>query len=243
MIIINPTYFVCNPGFPSQSTEDARGSWTPWRRISDKVLTFHPLSPFIHPLFPFIHPFSFPSTPSPSIHFFPLSPSTPSAFQLCQFFQSIHLTLPPPLLPTHIHLLRHIFCCHIQLLLWSQSFKCSCHSHQYFPPSISSSSISGITFKFQGVPSLARDALPKPEVFFHGHDPDGIFMMTRIMSVATILMVLILRRLRGLRYWTGLTDCQRGEFTAWVNHSFLICWDSLFWTLLYVYNLNPQYPI
>ena len=22
---------------------------------------------------------------------------------------------------------------------------------------------------------MARDALPKPEVFFHGHDPDGIF--------------------------------------------------------------------
>ena len=63
------------------------------------------------------------------------------------------------------------------------------------------------------------------------------------MNVATILTVLILRRLRGLRYWTGLTDCQRGEFTAWVNHSFLICWDSLFWTLLYVYNLNPQWPI
>jgi len=28
-----------------------------------------------------------------------------------------------------------------------------------------------------------------------------------------------LRRLRGLRYWTGLTDCQREEFTSWVKEA------------------------
>ena len=73
-----------------------------------------------------------------------------------------------------------------------------------------------IIFKLQGVPPLACYALPEFEV---NNDVDkhvdSELIVTFFFTIKRNIFVFF-RRLRGLRYWTGLTDCQREEFTSWV---------------------------
>ena len=75
-----------------------------------------------------------------------------------------------------------------------------------------------IIFKLQGVPSLARCALPEFEVNSYVDKHVDSDLMVTFFTIKRNIFVFF-RRLRGLRYWTGLTDCQREEFTSWVLYS------------------------
>ena len=63
---------------------------------------------------------------------------------------------------------------------------------------------------------MARYALPEFEV--HNDVDQHLDLELIITFFFTIKrnIFVFFRRLRGLRYWTGLTDCQREEFTSWV---------------------------
>ena len=63
---------------------------------------------------------------------------------------------------------------------------------------------------------MARYALPEFEVHNDVDEHLDLELIITLFFTIKRNIFVFFRRLRGLRYWTGLTDCQREEFTSWV---------------------------